>query len=795
MKYTRWLQEIKREHIAEVGTKAASLSELVSLGVNVPPGFVVTTEAYRRFLSSPRLHKDVDRFVAESRSLTLPEVGSRTKLLRRAILRHPVPQAIVNDVKQTYHELSDLIGPEASSVCVRSSATSEDLAEASFAGIHSSFLNISGIHELIASIKRCWASLWSADAVTYRTRCGFDHSRVSMGVIVQQMIPANVSGVMFTCNPVTGARSEIVINSCWGLGESVVSGRVTPDIAIIDKPTFQTLEKNSGTKELVILPKKKGGVRKVRISRDHAKRYSLTDEQTRQLAKLGLWIEERFRWPQDVEWVIAGNDLFVVQSRPVSMLLSRNDLWLHRSPAQISLDKAVIEKKLIPRRLKKNKNRMALYRGAANLGVDWENTILPSLIEEIRAIEQVDFQSMSNFEFASRFQEIISANRRHFQVRVRVSQLIDASVEWLSSYLKGLNFLSPEEYPRLLSKFTGKTVESDLRLWELALRASPRIIDVLRRGSGALNELKSWEEGARWLKEFDRYLDEFGHLSPAKWDIMAPTYREDPEVMLNTILNYASIQTSALRNVSALSREQETLIENALEAIPNEKRSSFLKVLKIAQTNYPIKDNRDFYYLRSLAQVRRAFKEAGSRLQKKGLLRSIDDVFFLYADDIPDLIRSDAVNSEDIQRKIRARKLKFNEREAASTSGVVEAIKYKYLFTNKDSLVLKGIGTSPGISSGRAKTLRSLHEFPRLKKGDILVCPATTPAWAPVFSIARGLVTDVGGILSHGGILAREFRIPAVVSTGIGTKIIKNGQQIIVDGSKGLVYMPSRSKK
>lgn len=796
MRYIRWFNEIRRDNVAEVGGKAANLGELVSLGVNVPPGFAVTTEAYRRFFEQPKLRNAIDCFLAELRSLTLPEVESKTGLLRRIVVRQPVPHEVVDEVKQAYQELSELLGSKASHVSVRSSATSEDLAEASFAGIHSSFLNVSGIREVIASVRRCWASLWSSGAVMYRARCGFDHSRVAMGVIVQQMIPADISGVMFTCNPVTGERSEIMINSCWGLGESVVSGRVTPDFVVVDKATLQVLERNTGVKGATILPKQQGGVYKVRILREHAEQHSLTDEQTRQLAELGLYIEEKFGLPQDIEWVIAGDELYIVQSRPVFMLLSRHDIWLHKSPAQISIDKPVIEKKLMLRQQKKEgKDSRSLYLRATRLMLDWKNTILPSLVKEIKAIERLDFKSMSDSKLASHFQEVISANRRHFNIRIKVSELIDTSIERLASFLKSVNLLSPEQYPMLLVGFTNKIIESDMRLRKLAMIAPPAILNVLRRGPYALNELESWEEGARWREEFNRYLEEFGHLSSAKWDIMAPTYREDPEILLNTILNYASAQSSTASRVSALPEERDTLVKKVLEGLPDEERSGFLEALKIAQRNYPIKDDRDFYYLRSLAQVRRVFKEAGLRLQRKGLINSVDDVFFLDEEEIPNLLRSGAVNAEDIRARIKAEKLRFNERIVASALRVVEAIKPKHQSTEKDFIVLKGLGTSPGMSTGRARIVRSFHEFPDLKRGDILVCPAATPAWAPVFGIAGGIVTDVGGILSHGAILAREFQIPAIVSTVIATRVIREGQKIIVNGYKGLVYIPSEGRR
>jgi len=395
---------------------------------------------------------------------------------------------------------------------------------------------------------------------------------------------------------------------------------------------------------------------------------------------------------------------------------------------------------------------------------------------------------MSDQDLASFFRDVVLISRRHFELRIEVGKLIDVSIDRLASFLNDVSFISPEEHPMLLVGFTNMDIESGAFLRRLAASASPAILDALQRGADALPELKGLDEGARWLEEFDHYLEEFGHLSSAKWDIMSPTYREDPDMLLNAIRSYASAGSGVSTNTTALIEERDRLIRRVVETLPDEKRSVFLKVARVAQRNYPLKDDRDFYYLRSLYQVRRAFKEVGRRLRDREVIELVDDVFFLKVGKVQGLITDDAVDVEKIRSKIRAEKLRFGERAAASTSRMIEATKHKYLST-ESGLVLRGLGISPGVSRGRARVVRSLHEFPKLEAGEILVAPAATPAWAPVLSIAGGIVTDVGGALSHGGILAREFRIPAVVSTGIGTRVIREGQEIIVDGSEGAVYL------
>lgn len=308
MKYITVLNGHEGNLISESGGKAFNLNRLISMGVKVPPSFTIITKAYRVFTEQPELRNAIQSFVKKSRSLTLEELQSKTKSLEELFLTHPIPGDIVYEIKAAYNELMGK-GTSASGVSVRSSATSEDLAEASFAGLHSTYLNVSGIDEVLSAVRGCWASLWSAGAVTYRERCGFDHSSVAMGVIIQPMIPAEKSGVMFTSNPVNANRKEVVINSVHGLGEGLVSGKTTPDVFIVDKESREILKRTLAFRGINDPP---NTPQPSKVEKDLI---SLTDHQIHDLVELGLSIEEGFGEPQDIEWAITGNEIHILQSR------------------------------------------------------------------------------------------------------------------------------------------------------------------------------------------------------------------------------------------------------------------------------------------------------------------------------------------------------------------------------------------------------------------------------------------------------------------------------------------------
>ncbi|WP_148678816.1 PEP/pyruvate-binding domain-containing protein [Aeropyrum pernix] len=277
------LRDATRKIIHMVGGKAASLGELLEHGLPVPPGFVVTTRAYDLFVEKNGLKSVIENFSG----------ANQAAILRRLILEGEVPREVVEAIREAYYSRGD------GRVAVRSSATVEDLPEAAFAGQHDTFLNVEGIDRVVEAVKKCWASLWSDRAVAYRESLGVSHSKAKMAVIVQRMVDADVSGVMFTANPVTGVREEVVVNAFRGLGESIVSGVVTPDHYVLVKTRF-------GWK---IVEKRISGDKPV-----------LDDRTLVRLASIGARIQRLFGTPQDIEWALEKGRIYILQSRPITSL-------------------------------------------------------------------------------------------------------------------------------------------------------------------------------------------------------------------------------------------------------------------------------------------------------------------------------------------------------------------------------------------------------------------------------------------------------------------------------------------
>jgi pyruvate,water dikinase len=314
-----WFTDVGKHDTPSAGGKGANLGEMTQAQIPVPPGFIVSAQAYTRFIEQAGLRPDIQKLLSPldyNDSARLQKVSEEIKTLIRST---PVPQRIAAEIKKAYRQLGG--GP----VAVRSSATAEDLADASFAGQQATFLNIVGEDEVVEAVRACWASLFEARAIFYRADKGFEHMKVAIAVPVQRMVQSLRSGVMFTLEPVSGDRSRITIEAVFGLGEAIVSGEITPDLYVLDKASLRILEKRvvNQERQFVRNPQANGdGGANVwlPVPDELARQRKLSDEQIVALATIGKRVEEHYGSPQDIEWAEEGGELYILQTRPVTAL-------------------------------------------------------------------------------------------------------------------------------------------------------------------------------------------------------------------------------------------------------------------------------------------------------------------------------------------------------------------------------------------------------------------------------------------------------------------------------------------
>ncbi|KNF07221.1 phosphoenolpyruvate synthase PpsA [Gottschalkia purinilytica] len=325
--YIKWFNEINKEDIPVVGGKGANLGELTIKGVDVPPGFCVTASAYSDFIEKSNLQSEIIEILKDLDVEDSAQLQTKSAEIRALVIRAEIPKDIEEDIVKAYEDFSKRVNLEDPQVAIRSSATAEDLPEASFAGQQDTYLHISGIEEVKRHIKRCWASLWTARAIYYRQDQGFDHGEVSLSVVVQKMVNSKIAGVMFTANPITSNSNEIMINASWGLGEAVVSGIVTPDEFILDKTALSITERNVADKNIMVIKNKEDvGTIEIKVAEylgsEYVTNQCLSDSEVSNLAKYGIKIEELYKAPQDIEWALDAdtNELYILQSRPITTL-------------------------------------------------------------------------------------------------------------------------------------------------------------------------------------------------------------------------------------------------------------------------------------------------------------------------------------------------------------------------------------------------------------------------------------------------------------------------------------------
>jgi len=329
MRYTLNFDEVNKASLPAVGGKNASLGEMIAAGIRVPLGFAVTTDSYVSFIAEAGIKDEIFKLLSDINPEDIVSLNSASaevqKLINEALMVADIEQAI----REGYRCLCDKCGVQRIPVAVRSSATAEDLPTASFAGQQDTYLWIEGIDEVVRSVQKCWASLFTPRAISYRIKNNFPHEKVLISVGVQKMVNSRAAGVMFTLNPVNGDPSKVVIEGSWGLGETVVSGSVTPDKFVVDKIVMEINERTISPKNIeCVYDLKKGEVVHTDVAPDMQNKPCLDDKEIKELVGIAKRIEEHYGSPQDIEWAIDKDlpfpeNIFTVQSRPETVWSQR----------------------------------------------------------------------------------------------------------------------------------------------------------------------------------------------------------------------------------------------------------------------------------------------------------------------------------------------------------------------------------------------------------------------------------------------------------------------------------------
>lgn len=325
MKLITWLDDLRNDDVDIAGGKGASLGEMWNAKLPVPPAFVVTSEAYRYFIKETKLQDEIERILSNIDVNNNEELNKASKEVRYAIENVKIPDDLKLSIIESYHKMCELSGDDETFVAVRSSATAEDLPDASFAGQQETFLNMKGNEQVLQAVQECFSSLFTPRAIFYREEKGFDHFEVALAAVVQKMVNADQAGVMFTVNPINQDYNQMVIEGAWGLGEGVVSGTVSPDTYIVAKDTQEILSVNVARKDTMFIKDADGVTKEIKTPEDLIEKQVLSEEMIKKLENVGQTIENHYKRPMDIEWSIENGEIYMLQARPITTLTEKKD--------------------------------------------------------------------------------------------------------------------------------------------------------------------------------------------------------------------------------------------------------------------------------------------------------------------------------------------------------------------------------------------------------------------------------------------------------------------------------------
>jgi pyruvate,water dikinase len=867
--YVIGFQDIDKSALQVVGGKGANLGEIARLdGIRVPDGFCVTTDAFKRVMvETPAISGLLDE-------LSRLGVGDRARIgelsaeIRRVIEGIAMPADIRRAIA---HALSTLGHDQA--YAVRSSATAEDLPTASFAGQQDTYLNVIGEAAILQHVSRCWASLFTERAVTYRIQHGFDHRQVQLAVVIQRMVFPQASGILFTADPVTGNRKVSSIDAGFGLGEALVAGLVTPDVYKVRDG--QVVEKQVSAKKLASCALAGGGTTDRAIAPERQHQPVLTDEQIVELARLGRRIEGHFRHPQDIEWCLVDGAFYIVQSRPITTLFPVPDapddarrvyvsvghgqmmtaamkplgwsvfqmtagrpmyqaggrLFIDIAPDLASPDKRWVVVNVLGKSdpLIKDALMTLLERGdfiepvsaePAEPGPDAQGSAManyqtvldndPSIVSgqiarmsaSIDALRQ-DIRTHSGpalFDFIqAHLPEARKDNLDPHYFGAIVTGMNAAA--WINDHM--LEWLGEKNVADRLSQSAPNNVTSEMGLALLdvadAIRPYPAVIEYLNHveDDGFLDALPHLEGGKEARDAIQAYLAKYGMRCAGEIDITRARWSEKPTTLVPLILrNLKNFEPGAGRRKfdeglqDAMTLEQALL--DRLKQLPEGAQ-------KAEETKEKISLMRNFIGFREFpkyAIVNRYFiyKQAllneAERLVQANVLRDEEDIYYLTFEELREVVRTHQLDDRLIRERKEAHAL--NERltppRVITSDGEVVAGRYKR--DNLPAEAIVGMPVSSGVIEGRARVVLE-PEDADLEDGDILVTAFTDPSWTPLFVAIKGLVTEAGGLMSHGAVIAREYGIPAITGLENATKLIQDGQRIRLNGTDGYVEVLS----
>jgi len=861
-------QYIDRSSFMTVGGKGANLGELVGIkGIRVPEGFCVTTEAYKRITENNQKFNSLLDELSDIKVEERVKIRELSNKIRKVIEGISISEDMEKEIVGFLTKFD-----EKDAFAVRSSATAEDLPSASFAGQQDTYLNIIGKEAVLKYISKCWASLFTDRAVTYRLQNGFDHREVYLSVVIQKMVFPDVAGIMFTADPVTSNRKIVSVEASFGLGEALVSGIVNADNYKVSEGNI--IDRKISSKKLAIYASKEGGTKEQEIGPDQQNAPTLTDEQILQLERMGRKIEAHFGNPQDVEWCLVDDTFYIVQSRPITTLYpipeandQENHVYISVGHQQMMTDPM----KPLGLSLWQLRAARPMFKAGGRLFVDVADSLAMStarenlleamgqhdpLIKEalLTITERRDFiKSLPNDEKApmpvkstkgissadilaqvgndpaivadliKHNETSVEALKQNIQTKsgtdvfdfiledIQQSKKTIFEAQHMGVIIAAMNasswlnekmseWLGEKNVADILSQSVSNNITSEMGLALLdvadAIRPYPEIIEYLQqvKADDYLDELAKFNGGPDARRAVDAYLDKYGMRCAGEIDITKTRWSENPTILVPLILsNIKNFESGAGKRKfeqgrqEALKKEEELV--GRLVSLPDGEQ-------KIRETKQMISLLRSFAGYREYPKYgivnrffvyKQALLKEAEQLAKANIIPDREDVYYLTIEEFREMVHTHKPDNQLIgKRKDEFKSYeKLNPPRVITSDGEIVSGKYKHE-KKLPTDAIAGLAVSSGVIEGRARVILNMEDA-NLEDGDILVTTFTDPSWTPLFVSIKGLVTEVGGMMTHGAVIAREYGLPAIVGVDNATKLLRDGQRIRLNGSDGYI--------
>jgi pyruvate,water dikinase len=859
-RYVLEFHEVDRGRVDLAGGKGAHLGELSRIeGITVPAGFCVTTAAFERILQdAPSIGEGIDRL-----SRAAPDDRHAIRALSARIRATIEAVAIPDDVAAAITRSLAYLGGHAA-YAVRSSATAEDLPNASFAGQQDTYLNIIGFASILAHVSRCWASLFTERAVAYRLRNGIDHRTVRMAVVVQRMVFPGASGLLFTADPISGNRKVASLEACLGLGETLVSGAANADAYRVRGDVI--IERVVATKPLALNATPSGGTQQHAIEPERQVLPALTDAQILRIVQQGRRIEAHFGCPQDIEWCLVDDVFHIVQSRPITTLFpipgandGANRVYLSVGHQQMMTDPmrplGLSMRQLTNAGMLEAGGRMfvdatrmlasptsragflemlrksdPLYRDALQTLLDRDFIPLaqdapvapaggttpstigndPALVDALVAKSEASIEALQRDIRGKAGVALLDFILADTQEMKRIlfdpqsTQAIMAGMEatwWLNEHLQ--EWLGETNAADVLTRSAPGNVTSEMGLALLdvadVIRPHAGVVAFLQRAEaeGVLDALADIPHGREARDAIQAWLDRYGMRGVGEIDITYPRWSEQPGTLVPILLGHVrnAAHGAAARRFEQgrlESQEKEREVLDRLRALPDggSKAEETKRMIERVRLFIGYREYPKYGLVRRYFIYKQALLAEADRLVQARVLKQREDIFFLSFHELHDVVRTQEADDALIDE----RKAAFKAYHALTPPRVLtsegECVNGTYRREHLPPGALVGLAVSTGTVEGRARVVLDMAQAD-LDADDILVTTFTDPSWTPLFVGIKGLVTEVGGLMTHGAVIAREYGLPAVVGVEDATRLIRDGQRIRVNGSDGYVEILS----